>query len=60
MAPYLLLILSRYDDSGGGGCGNGGADIRRRSEAVAESEAKGGEGENSPLGNNVCLLRSDL
>ena len=42
--------LLRYDDSGGGGCGNGGADIRRRSEAVAESEAKGGEGENFPLG----------
>ena len=39
----------RYDDSGGG-CGSGGADMRRRSEAAAESEAKGGEGENFPLG----------
>ena len=46
--------------TGGGGCGNGGADIRRRSEAVAESEARGEEGETSPWGNNVCLLRSDL
>ena len=48
MAPYLLLILPRYDDCGGY-CSGGGADIRRRSEAAAESEAGGEEG-NFPLG----------